>query len=292
MSFRNSSKLKHIGIPDVLKKHRNMFTKMLVEAQARGRAATGIFMTKNNPTELKPKTYVLKAPVPASEFVKSSQYKDFLDLMDQHTYYIVGHTRAVTGDAPAKSNKNNHPHISGGFIGVHNGGVHNYRKLYKEYKDRLGLRSTCDSELLFAFANKFKSDQPTLGSGAVNEAALEKALQQVSDSSWFAVTAMNTSAPAQLLLAKDNTTPLHLFWIDTYETAYFSSAKRYVLKSADESAFFHDIREMYFPSCTILTLDSTTKAPKSLLLASMRRLKGKTNVDKTSQAYKVSQGLC
>lgn len=59
--------------------------------------------------------------------------------------FLIGHTRYATEGDPA-DNCNNHPHpVDGGWL-VHNGMIHNYRKLLQV--EKLSPTSACDSEVI------------------------------------------------------------------------------------------------------------------------------------------------
>src|SRR6188508_1732886 len=120
------------------------FTKMLVNAQKRGSSATGVIMSHYDRTIKKNKVSVIRAPLAASEFVKSQEYQNLIAKFSSDTHFVLGHTRAPTGSAPPSNNLNNHPHRVGNIIGVHNGHISNFRKLWKDELAGAKPSSECD----------------------------------------------------------------------------------------------------------------------------------------------------
>lgn len=76
-----------------------------------------------------------------------SQYATRRLSMSPLTTTAVLHTRFATSGSP-KDNRNNHPHVLPGIVGVHNGVLRNWRRLFGD----LGVEpeSQCDSEAIFA----------------------------------------------------------------------------------------------------------------------------------------------
>jgi amidophosphoribosyltransferase len=115
------------------------FAQILTAGEVRGTDACGIaFNTGKN------RFYFMKAPKPASEFIKEEVYKDLIGKCDPTL--IIGHNRARTqGDQ--KDNKNNHPIITKtGLSLIHNGMISNDAEIAKEFN--LTLDGQVDSEVI------------------------------------------------------------------------------------------------------------------------------------------------
>lgn len=109
----------------------------------RGTDATGAawVIPSSHSKDKKATIAVSKAPVPASSF---GQY---MTSMPQDAQRVILHTRLATQGSP-ENNLNNHPIISGGIVGVHNGGVRNDDEVFQHIRaPRLGQ---VDSEAAFA----------------------------------------------------------------------------------------------------------------------------------------------
>ncbi len=238
---------------------KDVFTEMLVSAQERGSAATGIAMVTCPPGAEKSAGYVYRTPLPASEFVKTDEYKKIMDKVDTNCLTLIGHTRAVTGGAHAENPRNNHPHVHGRIIGIHNGMITNHRELWKKYKGLVDTRKgACDSEVAVALVNHFL----TSGAAKTTEQAIEYTINEME--AWFAFAFLDTQNPNRLYIVKDNSTPLSLGWWGTPEVAVFASNWDYIdeayLKcgSAIKNGS-NPIKRCAVPSHQILILDSNVR---------------------------------
>ena len=72
MSFRKDVSFRDRQVENL----RKMFTEMLVCAQKRGAAATGVAMVGYQGTDERPKVFIARSPLPAEEFVKTNEYKE------------------------------------------------------------------------------------------------------------------------------------------------------------------------------------------------------------------------
>jgi glucosamine--fructose-6-phosphate aminotransferase (isomerizing) len=117
---------------------------LAIESQSRGSDASGVaVVTKDFDIGM------LKMPMKASEFVKTSEYSEFKEkYLSDKTRILIGHTRAET-KGTYRNNFNNHPIHSGNVIGVHNGVIMNDEDLWKNPGDVKQRRGTVDSEVIF-----------------------------------------------------------------------------------------------------------------------------------------------
>jgi glucosamine 6-phosphate synthetase-like amidotransferase/phosphosugar isomerase protein len=129
---------------------RTIIKKMLIDIEARGKDATGISFINSE----KNKVFVYKKNIEASKFVNSENFNALFSLLQDYNIILL-HTRYKT-QGNAENNLNNHPHYNKIFnnVLVHNGIIHNYEELIKEFN--LKLDSECDSEVILSLFNKFK----------------------------------------------------------------------------------------------------------------------------------------
>ncbi len=199
---------------------REGFTEMLVASQKRGSSATGVVLSRYDWKEKKNTIEVIRAPLPAREFVKTKEYHELIDRVDNDTYFIFGHTRAATTGS-AKNNYNNHPHRAGRIIGVHNGHIYNHRSLWKHLPADLSPTSTCDSEAIFALIEQGRR------SGKEPMAATKWAAEQLDG--WFSFMHVDTDVPHELQFVKDYGTPLEFVWVPKHRVAFICSEERIIL---------------------------------------------------------------
>src|SRR5574341_465037 len=120
---------------------RDVFTENLVFNEERGNAAAGVAVVYTTGRVL-----VCKAPMPASQFVKTAEYQRLVSKIDERTTLILGHTRLPTKGDPA-DNRNNHPIRAGHIFGVHNGQIENDSELFRRYGSKRD--GDVDSEIIF-----------------------------------------------------------------------------------------------------------------------------------------------
>jgi len=239
---------------------------MLVEAQERGSAATGVMLVSRENAEAKPKVYILRAPLCAKDFVETNEYSSLLDRVNNSTLSIVGHTRAVSGSiSGAEDNTNNHPHFYGDIVGVHNGRVINDAKLWARYSGYLQPKSKCDSEIIFALTHR----KLLSGSAVEPETALAAALHEVRG--WYAVAVVCLKEPGKILLARDREAPLSLGWCGTPEIAVFASRWSYINNSLEDEIRKPLKRYKLAPN-QLITLDGDAPSDYSTLLLGKRDL--------------------
>jgi len=125
----------------------DIFTRLLVGSEHRGRHATGVAVV-----DARGNYSVSKAPIPASEFVRGQSYRAVLDRLDSDTTCLMGHTRWPTRGSHL-DNANNHPLVGEGqspCVITHNGHIQNASVLFKAMD--LPRRAQVDSEILLRLA--------------------------------------------------------------------------------------------------------------------------------------------
>jgi hypothetical protein len=127
------------------------FTRMLLLSEHRGPHATGVAWVKRDGS-----MYVAKEPLPASQFVQSDDYLDWLLGIDRQVTYLMGHTRWPSRGS-VRNPANNHPLVLPVGDGyrlalTHNGTIFDHAR----HLIRLGLPRTTqvDSELLARIAQR------------------------------------------------------------------------------------------------------------------------------------------
>ena len=126
------------------------FAQTLLYNEERGREASGVALIRRSGA-----VRLFKGPVPASELVRSEEYRTALGRLDAETTCLLGHARAPTKGS-RWNNANNHPLLAGQVIGIHNGHIHNDDELFAEWGfSRLGQ---VDSEIIFRLLDAVPPD--------------------------------------------------------------------------------------------------------------------------------------
>jgi len=117
------------------------FRGMLLEAELRGHHSTGLAIIDSSK-----EFYIHKAPKSATDFVYQAETDTALELVDETTSVVMGHTRYGTKGS-RYNNANNHPIRTGTVIGTHNGSVQNDDELFSKFG--MSRFAQVDSEVLF-----------------------------------------------------------------------------------------------------------------------------------------------
>lgn len=177
--------------------------RLLLGIESRGRDATGVAFL-DEAGELR----VVKAPVPATEFVRSKRWKA---LRTQPVPAIlIMHTRAGTRGSE-KNNKNNHPVFNKmGMALVHNGVISNYEEVSKDQV----MDAEVDTEVILR----------QIESGWWDDVEKLNAL-----SGSFACAVINKERPKELMLFR-HTSPLVLAMDAERDVVVFASTKEAIGK--------------------------------------------------------------
>ena len=232
-----------------LDKLRTCFGHMLVNAQVRGKGATGISLFSGPLEDKRPHAHVVKGPVPAEDFVKADAYLRTMKNLNNAAFSLMGHTRAPTGGSSSpRDNTNNHPHVQGTFVGVHNGKVddHLVWKTVGEHK----RKSRCDSEALFAMMAHQK-----LMYNSNAEKAIVRAVPRVRGFMAFAV--QDLEEPTKVFLMKDKNTPMELYWCSRLGATFFASEKGMVEDAFKKTGIGYELESIPLSPFTLLCIDSS-----------------------------------
>lgn len=198
--------------PEIWQSIRETFTQNLLFNEERGRAATGLAVLQADG-----QVHVLKRPLPATQFVATSEYQRLLNSLDRHTVLLLGHTRHPTKGDPAFEH-NNHPLIAGPVCGIHNGHIDNDDDLF----GRAGYprRGQVDSEVIFRLLEPLSPERLN----GTYLAAVRSQLRQLQGQ--FTFLACDRRTPERLLVVRHQNKPLSVHFQAAWNVLIFSS--RYI----------------------------------------------------------------
>lgn len=215
-------------------KMKTLFENLFLQSQVRGTDSSGMFLVNKKrisapstytksvkKLESAPEAFVNKAPISVEKYIKSKEYKNVIDRINDWTVSLVGHTRMATQGLP-EDNRNNHPFVCGDIVGVHNGVIHNWRQVAKTFD--LKLRGNCDSEVIFALINQFMEKR---------QASLQEAVSATSRhvKGGMACAVMDISDLKSLVLFRRGR-PLHLRLNSVSPESLMFSSESSILKNA------------------------------------------------------------
>lgn len=121
---------------------------LLTGNQHRGNDASGIAISQEDG-----RIEVLKANMPAWQFVSCEDYKKFIEKhLLPSTWGVIVHARLATKGNP-RNNDNNHPMFAGEAAVVHNGMIRNDDALFAS--EKLKRTADTDSDIIRAFLDKW-----------------------------------------------------------------------------------------------------------------------------------------
>lgn len=216
-SFLSPAAAPGIDLADRRNRIVGLFKALWAANDARGGDAAGVAVTDRR----RGRVQIAKGPVLALTAPFTDAFRDILTHLDRELLtpgpvVVVGHTRMGTGGS-ARKNVNNHPFQKSRITGVHNGIFAGEQVVAREHQ--LQLKGECDSEVLFALADRLARQGEQLA------VALQKALESLYGS--YAVVALATHHPQELLLYRGEN-PLDLVWDPDTRTLFYSSQEAYV----------------------------------------------------------------
>jgi glutamine---fructose-6-phosphate transaminase (isomerizing) len=134
--------------------------KLFLLSESRGKEASGIAIKKGS------SIYVFKQAIPASKLIKSSKFKDMMQIISEESSIkdrrgkrslaIIGHARLVTTGAQ-QSNTNNQPVIKDGAVGIHNGIIVNDNELWKRFSE-INRQYDVDTEVILGLIQMYNKN--------------------------------------------------------------------------------------------------------------------------------------
>lgn len=207
---------------------KKVFTNLLIGHEERGKEATGVAAISHNA-----EYYLSKSPVRATEFVKTKEYSDFLDIIRMKTGVILGHTRKPTKGSHWNP-KNNHPIVYGSTLGVHNGTIKNDDFLFKY--EGLTRNAEVDSEIIFSILNKAlykkKNKKFILD--------VQRSVRKFAGS--FTTISINLEYPSKVLILRYNQ-PLSYHYSSSLKTLFFASRYIFLRKIFGRSVVAESLSE-------------------------------------------------
>lgn len=195
---------------------RDVFTRMLVFNEERGREASGVALINRDSS-----FRLCKQPVPASELVQMEPYQNIMTALDSETTCLLGHARAPTKGSKW-NNANNHPLLVGHTVGIHNGIIDNDDDIFT--LSGFPRAGEVDSEVIFKLLDHIGpiSDNGSYPSRVQRQIALLEGV--------FATLSVDLRRPTRLLALK-YLRPLCLHFEKRLKTLFFSSRYLFLRKA-------------------------------------------------------------
>lgn len=185
----------------------NLFTRILVHNQKRGRSAAGVALIDSFGVKR-----VYKRAAPASELVTRPAYMRTMRHLSCDTTCLLGHARLPTKGSPRRP-RNNHPLWADYVVGVHNGTLDNEDFLFEKW--RLPRTAEVDSELL---VRTLELVEPTSESSYLDRIVRRVVVIEGT----FCVLAVDCRRPDRLIVLK-HSLPLALHFDTALRVLFFSS---------------------------------------------------------------------
>jgi glucosamine 6-phosphate synthetase-like amidotransferase/phosphosugar isomerase protein len=205
-----------------LKQVKELFTRTLLAHEERGREATGVIAFRPDGT-----FFMVKEPLPAGEFIKTSGYRDFLKRWDKNICTLLGHTRKPTKGS-RWNHDNNHPVMAGEIVGIHNGTIDNDDSLFE--KENLERKAQVDSEVIFSLLKNIPFD--IYPHQSAFSAEIQACTRKLTGS--FTTLSVNRKDPRKLLLLKYNQ-PMSYHYSKNLDTLFFTSRYIFLRKAFGRS---------------------------------------------------------
>jgi len=206
---------------------RDLFTRMLILNEERGRDASGVALVRADASYL-----LYKQPVPATELVRMPAYRALLSEVDERTTCLLGHTRLPTKGS-RWNNLNNHPLKVGHLLGIHNGFITNDDDLFT----LLGLprQGEVDSEIIFRLLS---SVSPAANNGLLAQAVRDRV--RLLEGS-FVTLSVDLRRPTRLLVLKQ-LGPLCMHYESDLKALFLASRYVFLRKAFGRSVITEALR--------------------------------------------------
>lgn len=207
-----------------LERVKELFTRTLLAHEERGREATGVIAIWPDS-----RYTILKKPLPASEFIQTEEYRNFLRAWDKDVCTLLGHTRKPTKGS-VWNEDNNHPLIVGDTLGIHNGTIKNDDSLFKN--ENLARKAEVDSEVIFSMLNNIYCNNNYDCRSDSFASEVQTCTKKMTGS--FTTISVNLKHPHELLLLKYNQ-PLSYHYSRSLDTLFFTSRYIFLRKAFGRS---------------------------------------------------------
>ncbi|MFN4234437.1 MAG: hypothetical protein ACK4IK_06485 [Bacteroidia bacterium] len=206
-------------------KSNEIIKKLFILSESRGKESAGIAV-KNTADK---KIQVVKHSIPASQLVRSEEYKKFIQNTLQsafdsnkkisHPFAVIAHARLVTNGSQ-ENNNNNQPVIKSGSVAVHNGIITNVDELWQKYQ-HLGREFEVDTEIFIAIIKHY------IASGKSIIDAVQLAYQEIKGT---ASTAILFSEFNKVILASNNASLYYAY--NNEKGILIFASENYILQTA------------------------------------------------------------
>lgn len=164
---------------------------------------------------------------------------------DRPFMHVIGHARAKTVGSEYDP-RNNHPIIVGNIIGVHNGGVKNYKKIYDKHPGMKPLGEV-DSEAIMQLFAETSNDK------ALDKNAVDFVCERIEGPR--AVFAYNSMFPEKVVFFRDIDRPLEGGYIKELGLLILCSEKEFLKAAMNSYQRMRLLKEHDFPR---LSMESIT----------------------------------
>lgn len=274
----NSSESKGITTLTTMKK---VFRELMFLSQRRGNAASGIFSSSTNSVG-EHTVQTLRSPLRAEEMLKSAEGSRMVDSYSNYSNFLIGHTRASSG-ASARNNYNNHPHVCGDIIGVHNGLIDTEQPI-KTLQGKFDLKGSCDSEVLFALINSYKNKQTG------TRTAVKEALLNIKG--WYTLVFMDVKKPSEIHIIRDSGSPLCSVWWPK-ANSFIIASEQWMLDEVVEKFGLVDASNQMIMDKVLFTLDTSRSSSDGMINRSTMYINPKDNreyIEENKVVYEATQG--
>lgn len=220
---------------------RKLMRELLLELQVRGQDASGIAVLNRPGGE---DSKVFKMPLRPTRLVVRPRFEEMLDRIGPDTDFVLLHARATTAGSNAE-NFDNHPIITPGCIGIHNGTLKNYLALFDQFKHSFGRTGKVDSEVIFRLYKHFARNMGP-----------KEAIQEVSKylSGSFTGALMDWNHPRRLVMFKFERS-LSMIKLPAFDLVLFISEPKFFQNAAKKLDISVKTTSDYIHDATGLVVD-------------------------------------
>lgn len=207
---------------------KDVIDELFLLSESRGKESAGISVNNIGDAQV----HVLKKSIPASELIKSKEYKKFFlnsigscftNKIQSENFSIIAHARLVTNGSQ-ENNNNNQPVIKDNCVAVHNGIITNVEDLWKKYSGILNRELEVDTEFFLSLHQYYVDIK---GDDVIS--AAKKTLQEIEGTVSMAV--MYKHLPYLMLVTNNGSL---YFTMNAKKDLLLFASERYILNSVIE----------------------------------------------------------